>query len=151
MHIKDDTKDIKVEQVLNVLKNNIQGYEVNINTSDNLLDFIYSNCNEIANSNNINPIELQNKIVLSIGIRLKAEEFMLSKINLQEVITKNQTRELYKLAKEQNVINEVQDFIIRKVLAITSDNIHINSFMYEPILDTSIEHLVKLYHEINEI
>lgn len=151
LHIKDDTKDIKVEQVSNVLKNNIQGYEVNINTSDNLLDFIYSNCNEIANSNNINPIELQNKIVLSIGIRLKAEEFMLSKINLQEVITKNQTRELYKLAKEQNVINEVQDFIIRKVLAITSDNIHINSFMYEPILDTSIEHLVKLYHEINEI
>lgn len=31
----------------------------------------------------------------------------------------------------------------------TSENIHINSFMYEPILDTSIEHLKVLYKEIN--
>ncbi|EAJ5413533.1 hypothetical protein DFS38_07555, partial [Campylobacter jejuni] len=103
------------------------------------------------NTNNINPIELQNKIVLSIGIRLKAEEFMLSKVNLQNEITRNQTRNLYNLTKEQNAINDKQDFIIRKVLAITSDNIHINSFMYEPILDTSIEHLVKLYRDIKKI
>ncbi|OCR05459.1 hypothetical protein BA920_05180 [Helicobacter pullorum] len=151
LHIKDDTKNIKVEQALNVLKNHIQGYQANINEDDNLLDFIYSTCDEIVNANNINPIELQNKIVLSIGIRLKAEEFMLSKVNLQNEITRNQTRNLYNLTKEQNAINDKQDFIIRKVLAITSDNIHINSFMYEPILDTSIEHLVKLYHDIKEI
>ncbi len=151
LHIKDDTKNIKVEQALNVLKNYIQEYQANINKDDNLLDFIYSTCDEIVNTNNINPIELQNKIVLSIGIRLKAEEFMLSKVNLQNEITRNQTRELYELTKTQNVINEKQDFIIRKVLAITSDNIHINSFMYEPILDTSIEHLIKLYHDIKDI
>lgn len=151
LHIKDDTKNIKVEQALNVLKNYIQEYQANINKDDNLLDFIYSTCDEIVNTNNINPIELQNKIVLSIGIRLKAEEFMLSKVNLQNEITRNQTRELYELTKAQNVINEKQDFIIRKVLAITSDNIHINSFMYEPILDTSIEHLIKLYHDIKDI
>ena len=151
LHIKDDTKNIKVEQALNVLKNHIQGYQANINEDDNLLDFIYSTCDEIVNANNINPIELQNKIVLSIGIRLKAEEFMLSKVNLQNEITKNQIRELYNLTKKQNVINNEQDFIIRKVLAITSDNIHINSFMYEPILDTSIEHLINLYRDMQEI
>lgn len=151
LHMKDDTKNIKVEQALNVLKNYIQEYQANINKDDNLLDFIYGTCDEIANTNNINPIELQNKIVLSIGIRLKAEEFMLSKVNLQNEITRNQTRNLYNLTKEQNAINDKQDFIIRKVLAITSDNIHINSFMYEPILDTSIEHLVKLYRDIKKI
>ncbi|HID0130471.1 TPA: hypothetical protein ACXASH_001378 [Campylobacter jejuni] len=151
LHMKDDTKNIKVEQALNVLKNYIQEYQANINKDDNLLDFIYGTCDEIANTNNINPIELQNKIVLSIGIRLKAEEFMLSKVNLKNEITRNQTRNLYNLTKEQNAINDKQDFIIRKVLAITSDNIHINSFMYEPILDTSIEHLVKLYRDIKEI
>ncbi|ECQ5155793.1 hypothetical protein HF237_000977 [Campylobacter coli] len=151
LHMKDDTKNIKVEQALNVLKNYIQEYQANINKDDNLLDFIYGTCDEIANTNNINPIELQNKIVLSIGIRLKAEEFMLSKVNLQNEITRNQTRNLYNLTKEQNAINDKQDFIIRKVLAITSDNIHINSFMYEPILDTSIEHLIKLYRDIKEI
>ncbi|ELV8014048.1 hypothetical protein QND95_001689, partial [Campylobacter jejuni] len=117
LHMKDDTKNIKVEQALNVLKNYIQEYQANINKDDNLLDFIYGTCDEIANTNNINPIELQNKIVLSIGIRLKAEEFMLSKVNLQNEITRNQTRNLYNLTKEQNAINDKQDFIIRKVLA----------------------------------
>ncbi|HEE9002016.1 TPA: hypothetical protein R2H76_001487, partial [Campylobacter jejuni] len=97
LHMKDDTKNIKVEQALNVLKNYIQEYQANINKDDNLLDFIYGTCDEIANTNNINPIELQNKIVLSIGIRLKAEEFMLSKVNLQNEITRNQTRNLYNL------------------------------------------------------
>ncbi|HEF9590197.1 TPA: hypothetical protein SBY31_001555 [Campylobacter coli] len=150
LHIKDDTKNIKVKQILDVLKSHIQDYKANIKDG-NLLNFIYDICDEIINSNNINPIELQNKIVLSIGIRLKAEEFMLSRVSLQNEITKHQTRELYRLVKTQNIINEKQDFIIRKVLAITSDNIHINSFMYEPILDTSIEHLIKLYHDIKDI
>ncbi|EGH8203246.1 hypothetical protein IFD12_001694, partial [Campylobacter jejuni] len=62
LHMKDDTKNIKVEQALNVLKNYIQEYQANINKDDNLLDFIYGTCDEIANTNNINPIELQNKI-----------------------------------------------------------------------------------------
>ena len=34
-----------------------------------------------------------------------------------------------------------------KVLLITPENIHLNSFMYEPILDMSDEHLRCLYTE----
>jgi hypothetical protein len=36
-----------------------------------------------------------------------------------------------------------------KVSVTVSSNIHLNSFMYEPILDLSIESLIKLYNEIS--
>jgi hypothetical protein len=38
--------------------------------------------------------------------------------------------------------------IIERVLIITSENIHINSFMYEPIVDMSLEELRVLYSEV---
>jgi hypothetical protein len=33
-------------------------------------------------------------------------------------------------------------------MLMTPENIHVNSFMYEPILDMSDEHLRKLYEEV---
>jgi hypothetical protein len=37
------------------------------------------------------------------------------------------------------------------VILMTPENIHLNAFMYEPILDMSDEHLKKLYKEINDL
>ena len=33
----------------------------------------------------------------------------------------------------------------------TPDNIHLNSFMYEPILDMSDEHLKKLFEDVKRL
>ena len=38
-----------------------------------------------------------------------------------------------------------------KVVLMTPENIHINSFMYEPILDMSDEHLRKVYEEVGAL
>ena len=38
--------------------------------------------------------------------------------------------------------------ILEEVLIMTSENIHINSFMYEPIIDMSLEYLIKLYNKV---
>ena len=37
---------------------------------------------------------------------------------------------------------------ILQVILMTPENIHLNSFMYEPILDMSDEHLRKLYERV---
>jgi hypothetical protein len=37
---------------------------------------------------------------------------------------------------------------IQRVMLMTPENIHLNSFMYEPILDMSDEHLRKLYMDV---
>ena len=41
--------------------------------------------------------------------------------------------------------------ILKQVLLITPENIHLNSFMYEPILDTDICELKNLYQEIKTL
>ena len=33
----------------------------------------------------------------------------------------------------------------------TPENIHVNSFMYEPIIDMSDDHLRKLFNDVQEI
>lgn len=37
---------------------------------------------------------------------------------------------------------------MQRVALMTPENIHVNSFMYEPILDMSDEHLRKLYQDV---
>jgi hypothetical protein len=41
--------------------------------------------------------------------------------------------------------------IFIKVQLITLENIHINAFIYEPILDTLHENLISLYNEVNQL
>ena len=41
--------------------------------------------------------------------------------------------------------------LIERVNLMTPENIHLNSFMYEPIIDLSIEHLKKLYKEVSNL
>jgi hypothetical protein len=96
-------------------------------------------------------INFEHKIVLAIAIRLAAEEFMVKKINdpaYVAALDSNQTPKL--LAKYKGTFPAEHAAIgsIQRVILMTPENIHLNSFMYEPILDMSDEHLRKLYTEV---
>lgn len=103
---------------------------------------------DILKEKEIDEICLQNKIILSIAIRLITEEYLIEKFNLGYK-DKNQTRELYDEAKDR--LSEEEKSIIRKVLVITPEHIHVNSFMYEPLLDTSITALIELYKDTKNL
>jgi hypothetical protein len=97
--------------------------------------------------------DLENKIAISIAIRLKAEEYMINAINDSSFVNgirSNQTLELYKEYKRRNPIssNLTQ---LAQVNLMTPENIHLNSFMYEPILDMSDRHLVELYNRVKNL
>jgi len=96
-------------------------------------------------------INFENKIVLSIAIRLAAEKFMAGRINDIEFvddIDSNQTPKLLAKFKELFSGDVGNIDIIERVVLMTPENIHLNSFMYEPILDMSDEHLRKLYKDV---
>ena len=98
-------------------------------------------------------IHIENKIVLCIAIRLLAEKYMINRISdssKTDCITGNQIRKLYELLHFNllDIEDRKREEIIEKVLIITSENIHINSFMYEPIVDISLEEVKKLYSEV---
>jgi hypothetical protein len=41
--------------------------------------------------------------------------------------------------------------VLQRVVLMTPENIHLNSFMYEPILDMSDNHLRQLYKDVLDL
>jgi hypothetical protein len=92
----------------------------------------------------------ENKIVLAIAIRLTAERFMVEKIADPAFfagISSNQTQALLARFRQVAVPNGAMA-VLDRVMTMTPENIHLNSFMYEPIVDMSDEHLRKLYTDV---
>ncbi len=95
-------------------------------------------------------MNLEHKVVLSIATRLRAERFMLARINDESILATlgvNQTQQLLREFKTRFPDDPVTA-ILDMVVLMTPENIHLNSFMYEPILDMSSDHLKKLYRDV---
>ena len=72
------------------------------------------------------------------------------KVNLMYVDTKgNQTRELMNGFLQIDSGEAVE--LISEVNIMTPENIHLNSFMYEPILDMDVIELLNLYRQITAL
>ena len=64
-------------------------------------------------------------------------------------ITSNQTSALSKKFDElYSTTNSGIQLLIKEVNLITPENIHLNSFMFEPLIDMSLWRLKKLYQDI---
>ncbi len=153
LHMKKDTKDIQIQDISKIF-DSVFGTErkkkkIEEDNSKLYFETIYNTAEKIYNDKNRNHIELQNKIIFSIAIRLKSEEWMLNKLNQEFESTNNQTRELYDAIKKE--LSDDEKRIIQKVLMITPENIHINSFMFEPILDISLDHLYTCFEEVKKL
>ena len=95
----------------------------------------------------------ENKIVLSIATRLRAEEYMIGRINDPEAVAGirgMQTTALLRCFKGRFPEDDATSVMDRVVL-MTPENIHLNSFMYEPILDMSDEHLRRIYGQVKAL
>ncbi len=154
LHLKTDTSKIICSDVLNLINGS---FPTTTNQSIKfgampIKDFVFETADAIEQENPLDEILLENKITLSIAIRLKAEEYMLSKIPNSKaiVIVSNQTSELlfhYKATNNDKAILTILD----RVNLMTPENIHVNAFMYEPIIDISVFHLVDLYKKVKQL
>ena len=154
LHFKEDTSRILISDLEIIIKQTlIDKTTLAIpNNTKAVIDLVFEQAEVILLSND-EIIELENKIVLAIAIRLKAEQFMVAKINddtFWKGITKNQTLSLIDRYKNDFAANISEIEILEQVNLMTPENIHLNSFMYEPILDMSNEHLKNLYKDIND-
>ncbi|MCW5959313.1 MAG: ATP-binding protein [Pyrinomonadaceae bacterium] len=154
--IVPETKKISLKDLKEVVEKLISNVSFDkFDLSMSVIDIIYRCADELLTSPVPNEIVLENKIVLSIAIRLRAEEYILSKISDQSEIKESQTgilvdrfkREFGSNPKQFEAENKIIP-LLNRVNLITPENIHINSFMYEPILDMSDNHLKSLYSDI---
>jgi hypothetical protein len=99
-------------------------------------------------------INLENKVVLSIASRLSAEKHMASVINDASFfagLTHNQTAQLLRRYKSLHGVRAENVRLLDEVALVTPENIHLNSFMYEPILDMADDHLRSLYRRVQAL
>lgn len=176
LHLKNDTRNIKFEQLKTIYFEYIgeNDFDDDIDIHN---DCIYDSIIEISNGNiSDDDIKLENKIILAIAIRLESEEFMKNKINLSTFTynwktgfgrnrrtetgdksaflsfidtCNNQTWELFNGYTQIGTEERVK--ILDSVNIMTPENIHLNSFMYEPLLDMDIVELKSLYNDVKNL
>ena len=153
LHLKADTKNITENDVITIVKGFTKGTGCTRPSSTNkIFDLIIQTASDINQEATPDEVLIENKIVLSIACRLKAEEYLKKRlIELGEteaslVVTSVQTAAWTKKLKDV-CPNDPQISVIERVNMMTPEFIHINSFMYEPLIDLSIHHLKKLYQD----
>lgn len=170
LHEKQDSRRITFGDIEPLYKHyaGVTQFDASVGTDVVVLSKLYSVCDDITTSDT----KLENKIVLSIGIRHKAEEYIIQQIhnytgqlswrkNKQNYRgtnvefmnfvqnNRNQTRELFNGYKQFGDADKIK--ILNEVNIMTPEHIHVNSFMYEPILDMDIVELHRLYHTIKNL
>lgn len=154
LHKKELTDTLTANDVFQIYVNRLiklSGKTIQFG-QQNLMQLILSTADAICAEANIDEILLENKITLAIAIRLKAEEYLISKLPELDMnsITSNQTQVLSSNYRDKFPgSNSVKT--IDKVNLMTPENIHINAFMYEPLIDMSIHHLIDLYRETTNL
>ena len=79
---------------------------------------------------------------------------MWSKVSNRDEINNSQTGKLFGRYKKkfENDTSEAPNIeVLENVVLMTPENIHLNSFMYEPIIDMSDWHLKELYDKVKKL
>lgn len=160
LHYKNDTQTITLKQIQDIFnqywcKNENVTFAVNCE-NELIYNVIMTEADKIVD---VEKLEIENKLILSMAIRLKAELYMKDKIladlpNGNDIMNdiyskKNQSAWLTKAYKQY--INDEAMNTLELVAMITPENIHLNSFMFEPILDMSLKQLYGLYQNVKAL
>ncbi len=155
LHIKADTDTITLDELCSIYKKILSDkQQLTLPPPEKLVIDLINEEAELVFQTQEEVVELEGKIVLSIAIRLVAERHMIRAINNEAFtnsITENQTIKLLQKYKELGVGDELSISTLEQVNLMTPENIHLNSFMYEPILDLGITHLKNLYSDVKQL
>jgi len=154
LHIKTEMPELKVSHLVDLINDVVLPITLDstIDSENKVLDLVYETAENLCNEVTGDSICLEGKITLSIAIRLKAEEFMWENVCNKTPIKKTQTGKLYDRFSNENQgstgVNAEALKVLNQVILMTPENIHINSFMYEPLMDMSNHHLIALYKDV---
>lgn len=155
LHWKNDTTSITRGRFLETY-NSVFGSNYRIDSTDSMYNILIESADEISEKKELKGLDLQDKVLLSIAIRVLAEKYMTGKLR----IYKSDPNYWFTKSKYGVMLREFEGYVdlndnslktLRKVGITVNSNIHLNSFMYEPILDLSLTHLSELYKEVKAL
>lgn len=154
LHWKKDTDDITVKDYF-CIYNRLFGTE---HTGDDkpIKELLHEQAHAISSEENHAGLNLEDKILLSMAIRMRSEEFLIQKIRElgdDQNYWCDSENQFGTLIKKYMIFEPGSPALrtLEKVSITVSSNIHLNSFMYEPILDLTIDHLIRLYKEVDRL
>ena len=109
-------------------------------------DVLKNVCDQIVLDNR--RLSLSEKVVLSIGVRSYIEEYIhscLANHNLSSISEKTLGKLVGRFKEILPEEYAKQSDCIEQALIIVPENIHINAFMYEPLIDIGSHNLIGLY------
>lgn len=154
LHHKADTNTITHKQFVDIYNST---FNCEHPVSERILtEIIFQEAEAISTAPIQTGLNLEDKVVISMAIRLQAEKHMLERIRIaldDENYWCNEYSQFGALLGKYIKLHPNSSTIktLRKVSVTVSSNIHLNSFMYEPILDLSIGHLSELYEKIKAL
>lgn len=154
LHWKTDSPNITNSELDRIFKNTF-GLDKNKSwgsANTPVIDLLIEQAEEALDA--AEGINFENKIVLSIATRVIAEQHMVYELNdptYVDRITKNQTQQLFQEYKNQGCGTQDSLRALGEVALMTPENIHVNSFMYEPIVDLSDTALRDLYDRVRAL
>ncbi|WP_246398439.1 AAA family ATPase [Mycobacterium vicinigordonae] len=152
LHWKNDSEQITQSDLDKVFSKVFGGDAAWADASQVVTDMILQEADQCISA--ATSINFENKIVLSIAIRLLAEKYMIDAIadsGFTDAIAANQTPVLFTEFRRRFPQAEEVRRILDSVVLMTPEHIHVNSFMYEPILDMADDHLRRLYQDIKDL
>lgn len=148
LHWKDQTAKLTVGDLDQIYNDICRTTGKSSNATRLVHELIVEQANECLAKPNTS---LENKIVLAIAIRLLSEKFMIDRIADHAFVASIDANQAAGLTGKfkQKFPGEVDNITtLDKVALMTPENIHVNSFMYEPIIDMSDDSLRKLYGRV---
>lgn len=152
LHWKSDSAGITVGELDTIYNSVFGGAGSSADLGKPVMDLITQEASDCLKADE--GVNFENKIVLSIAIRIAAEKFMIRKINDANFVTSinaNQTFRLFAKFKKLFSGDTSSLEVIQRVILMTPESIHLNSFMYEPILDMSDQHLKRLHQDVDAL
>jgi AAA domain len=152
LHWKADTGALTAANLDAIFNSICDPQGVSLDPAKRIIDLIISEANNCLNEAGI--LKLENKIVLAIGVRLVAERYVIAKINDDPWVaglTKHQTHALIDRFRTDFPGEDAAIRVLDRVELMTPENIHVNAFMYEPIIDMGDDQLRKLYTDVKAL
>jgi energy-coupling factor transporter ATP-binding protein EcfA2 len=154
LHWKSDSRLITQADLDRIFIDTFRGFDSKAwgAPNDSVLDLLIEQADLAVQASE--GVNFENKIVLSIATRLLAESYMVAELadpDFTDAIKKFQTQALFQAFKSRDLGTPESRDIIDGVVLMTPENIHVNSFMYEPIIDMSDAALRGLYSEVKQL
>ena len=132
-----DTQNARLTDLWSIISGYVTGSTATFGT-EKFYDTVQFLATNIAMEDD--DISLENKLIVSIASRLRAEMYLKTVITAQEGncpdSDSNQMRDWYEKARPYLTADEVT--VMDEINLITPEAIHLNAFMYEPLIDVSI-------------